>query len=381
VPVIIRDVDEDERLLVMAAENLQREDLSPLEEARAYQRLIDTLGCSQRDLAPKVGKTQSHISKRLALLALPKDVQKEVDSGGITIPDALELAKLADHPDRVKAVIKGPNWQSIPVRVQHELGELKLAATIRDLEEKFESQGLETIRVRSEWQLPKGVHRLKGGATYDMHALQITAAKHEKEQCHAIAITDHGLGFPVCTNRKNHKDVKTKQEADHGKRSTSAVAGGFRQPRETPTEKKRKQERERRLEFARGLVAKKPPKDAVTFMLRYLVWSEIQYLEGDTTLDRAAHWLGLCELEDNGYAPDTVDVDALLREFAAESETQLHRASLALAICALDDGGYNGVEALLEGSQVRGMSPLASAYLEFLRSQGYPEPVEAAKAA
>jgi transcriptional regulator with XRE-family HTH domain len=63
-------------------------------------------GYTQRDLAKRLGRSQSHIAKRLSLLNLPEGVRAEMDSGGITLPGALELAKLAKTPDRLKTALR-----------------------------------------------------------------------------------------------------------------------------------------------------------------------------------------------------------------------------------------------------------------------------------
>src|SRR5438093_5235871 len=76
---------------------------SASDEAGAYRVLILEQGSTQRSLARQIGRSQSHIAKRLALLELPEDVRSEVDSGGITLPDAAELARLAKWPPRLEA--------------------------------------------------------------------------------------------------------------------------------------------------------------------------------------------------------------------------------------------------------------------------------------
>jgi ParB-like chromosome segregation protein Spo0J len=68
--------------------------------------LIDGHGYTQRSLAKQIGRSQSHIAKRLALLELPEDIRSEVDSGGITLPDAAELARLARYPERLEVAHK-----------------------------------------------------------------------------------------------------------------------------------------------------------------------------------------------------------------------------------------------------------------------------------
>jgi len=134
VPIINREYTDDERIVAMAIENLQREDLTVIDEAHQYQRLLDELKIPQRQLAERVGRSQAHISKRLALLKLPEKVQAQVDSGGIELTDAVHLAKLADDPKRVLAAINGPDWQSIEQRVTNELRQIERETKIAEAE-------------------------------------------------------------------------------------------------------------------------------------------------------------------------------------------------------------------------------------------------------
>jgi ParB family chromosome partitioning protein len=98
VPAIVRAVSEAERVEIGLIENCQRSDLMALEEAEAYRRLTKEHGYRQRALAKRVGRSQSYIAKRLSLLALPADVRGKVDSGGITLPDTLELGSRSSSP-------------------------------------------------------------------------------------------------------------------------------------------------------------------------------------------------------------------------------------------------------------------------------------------
>lgn len=104
VPCLVRDLDERQRTVAILVENLQRQDLDPVEEASGIQRLSG-MGLSQREIARELGCSQSHVSKRLALLELPDQVRSAIgrpaDSGGINVADALELTRLADHPQRL----------------------------------------------------------------------------------------------------------------------------------------------------------------------------------------------------------------------------------------------------------------------------------------
>jgi ParB family chromosome partitioning protein len=83
-PVIIRDLSEQEVLEIAIVENVQRSDLSSLEEARAYQRLVDEFKLSQKEVAQKVGKDRSSVANTLRLLKLPEEIQTLLDSGKIS---------------------------------------------------------------------------------------------------------------------------------------------------------------------------------------------------------------------------------------------------------------------------------------------------------
>lgn len=85
VPVIIRrDMLPDEELVAMLSENGQRSDLDPIEEARAYKRLVDG-GMAMRDVGVKCGRSIAHVSNRLALLTLPESELEELRAGNTTV--------------------------------------------------------------------------------------------------------------------------------------------------------------------------------------------------------------------------------------------------------------------------------------------------------
>jgi ParB family chromosome partitioning protein len=114
VPCIVRDdLVGPEADIAMIVENVHREDLTPVEEARSYQRLVDVHGKSQRDIAGLVGRNQSHISKRLQLLALPADLQAKVGTDQLSIDDAVTIAKVADNPAAMKAIAGRPAYQTV----------------------------------------------------------------------------------------------------------------------------------------------------------------------------------------------------------------------------------------------------------------------------
>ena len=97
VPVIIRELGDTETMELALIENLQREDLTPIEEALGYQVLIDEHGFSQEEVAQSVGKSRPAIANALRLLKLPKSVLELVENGEISAGHARALLTLGDE--------------------------------------------------------------------------------------------------------------------------------------------------------------------------------------------------------------------------------------------------------------------------------------------
>jgi ParB family transcriptional regulator, chromosome partitioning protein len=96
VPVIIREINDKQALELALVENVQRQDLSPLEEANGYQRLIEEFDYTQEELASVVGKSRSHVTNLLRLLSLPDDVKDMLDKGELTMGHARALLTAPD---------------------------------------------------------------------------------------------------------------------------------------------------------------------------------------------------------------------------------------------------------------------------------------------
>lgn len=96
IPAIIRGTSDDDLLRDALMENLHREQLNPLEEAAAYQQLLDDFGATHEELARKVGRSRPHISNTLRLLQLPGTVQRRVAAGVLSAGHARALLALAD---------------------------------------------------------------------------------------------------------------------------------------------------------------------------------------------------------------------------------------------------------------------------------------------
>jgi ParB family chromosome partitioning protein len=96
IPAIIRDFSDAQMMQIALLENLQREDLTAIEEANAYKEIIDALQITQDDLSKKIGKSRSHITNMLGLLKLPKDIQDLILTNKISMGHARVLSKLED---------------------------------------------------------------------------------------------------------------------------------------------------------------------------------------------------------------------------------------------------------------------------------------------
>jgi ParB family chromosome partitioning protein len=102
VPAVVRDADDRETLLLGLVENVARENLSPVEEARAYAMLLDEFGLGLGDVAEKVGKSKPAVSNRIRLLELPEDVLAMLERKQLTEGHARAVLAVPDHEGRRK---------------------------------------------------------------------------------------------------------------------------------------------------------------------------------------------------------------------------------------------------------------------------------------
>ena len=102
VPIVVRDVPDDRLLAVALIENLQREDLNPIEEAHAYRRLADEFHLTQEQIADAVGKDRSTVANVTRLLRLPLEVRENVAAGAIAMGHARALLSLPDEAAQLR---------------------------------------------------------------------------------------------------------------------------------------------------------------------------------------------------------------------------------------------------------------------------------------
>lgn len=115
IPAIIRNLDDEQMMEIALLENLQRENLSAIEEAVAYKSMIEKLSLTQDELSKKVGKSRSHITNILGLLRLPSEVQEMVATNQISMGHARVLSKLEDNNKIIEMAHEIVN-KKIPVR-------------------------------------------------------------------------------------------------------------------------------------------------------------------------------------------------------------------------------------------------------------------------
>jgi len=147
VPVIVRETKAEDRLELALVENIQRENLTPLEEAEAYRNLMDTYGFTQDELATRVGKSRPAITNALRLLTLPETVKTQLDAGELSAGHARAVLAVEGAGAQVnfareivtrrlsknEAEREAATRRSTPARKPPQSGDLYLRALADDL--------------------------------------------------------------------------------------------------------------------------------------------------------------------------------------------------------------------------------------------------------
>lgn len=106
IPAMIKEISDSESLAIALIENLQREDLNPVEEALGYKRLLDEFDINQEGLASMVGKSRSAVANALRLLSLSQDILDEIETGGLTPGHGRALLAVTDDQARARLSAK-----------------------------------------------------------------------------------------------------------------------------------------------------------------------------------------------------------------------------------------------------------------------------------
>ena len=120
VPVVVKDVADKDLLEIALIENIQRENLNPIEEAQAYKRLIENVGLTQEALAVRVGRDRSYITNYLRLLKLPDDLQQLVVEGRLSTGHARTILGLS-HVDQQRRIARQVIDGALSVRATEHL--------------------------------------------------------------------------------------------------------------------------------------------------------------------------------------------------------------------------------------------------------------------
>ncbi|MBU8905767.1 ParB/RepB/Spo0J family partition protein [Desertibacillus haloalkaliphilus] len=120
VPVVVRELSEDKMMELALIENLQREDLNPLEEASAYEKLMKHLNLTQEQLAKRLGVSRPHIANHLRLLQLPEVVQEFIADGELSMGHGRALLGLKDK-EKLPAILEKVMKEKLSVRELEQL--------------------------------------------------------------------------------------------------------------------------------------------------------------------------------------------------------------------------------------------------------------------
>ena len=145
IPAIVKNMDDDQAASLALIENLQREDLNPIDEAKAYTNLMKLNDLTQTALAKDMGKSQSYVANKLRLLKLDDDVQKALIEGKITARHGRALLNLSD--DDQERVLKEIEEKGLNVKQTEEIA--------KDVDAYFNPKPKETKRERVVKRIPK----------------------------------------------------------------------------------------------------------------------------------------------------------------------------------------------------------------------------------
>lgn len=122
VPAIVKEFDDNTMMEISLLENLQRENLNPIEEALAYQNLLNHLNVTQEVLAERLGKSRSHITNMLGILKLPQEVRTMISEGKIPYSKARVISKLENQQEMIKManviINEGLNTRDVELKLK-----------------------------------------------------------------------------------------------------------------------------------------------------------------------------------------------------------------------------------------------------------------------
>jgi len=121
IPAVVRQISNEQAMEITIIENLQREDLNPIEQARAFERLSREFGLTQEQIATRTGKDRASIANFIRLLKLPATVQESLESGALSFGHGKALVSLAGFPDHLEKATQEVLQKQLSVRQTEEL--------------------------------------------------------------------------------------------------------------------------------------------------------------------------------------------------------------------------------------------------------------------
>jgi ParB family chromosome partitioning protein len=215
VPCLVRDdlTEPVQQLETMLVENLQRTDITPIEEAKAYQQLLEFPGYTIKRITTSTGRPAATVRKRLSLTKLSDRTQRKIQDGQITLADAVVLAEFADDPsalNRLESSIGSHNWQYALANERNRRDQAKKKARVlaelrksgvRIIPDFKDLAALEEASKSTEFPI---------GWVYlgedDFENLRQTPEVHANCEGHA-AIVEHGEVNYVCTEPTKHPEL------------------------------------------------------------------------------------------------------------------------------------------------------------------------------
>lgn len=142
IPAVVRQISNEQAMEITIIENLQREDLNPIEQARAFERLSREFGLTQEQIATRTGKDRASIANFIRLLKLPATVQDNLESGALSFGHGKVLVSLAGFPDHLEKATHEVLQKQLSVRQTEELVNKLLNP---DINEKPNEPKIETV--------------------------------------------------------------------------------------------------------------------------------------------------------------------------------------------------------------------------------------------
>ncbi len=177
IAAIIRDFSDEEMMEIALLENIQREDLSPIEEAEGFFRIINKTNITQEELAEKVGKSRTHVTNMLGLLRLPEYVRNLVNTKELSMSHARILSKISDQ-DKIVELAKKIIEQNM---------------SVHDLEELIQDSDLNKVKKitrkeseNNEYSAYQTLLREKFGAKVKIRKNKVEIPFHSKEELNEI---------------------------------------------------------------------------------------------------------------------------------------------------------------------------------------------------